>query len=83
MRNRTDAALTSSESRRHGVGRHEVQHHRRGVIGIYDSGDRIEGTDFEDRVFELSDEMIMEMYDEAGPAVEEKIRKYDEEHPEG
>lgn len=45
--------------------------------------DRIESTDFEDRVFELSDEMIMEMYEEAEPAVVEKIRRYDEEHPEG
>jgi len=45
--------------------------------------DRMESTDFEDRVFELSDEMIAEMYDEAEPAVLEKIRKYDEDHPEG
>jgi len=45
--------------------------------------DRMESTDFEDRVFELSDEMIAEMYEEADPTVLEKIRKYDEEHPEG
>ena len=44
---------------------------------------RMESTDFEDRVFELSDEMIEEMYEEAEAAVLEKIRKYDEEHPEG
>jgi thymidylate synthase len=45
--------------------------------------DRMATTDFEDRVFELSDEMIAEMYEEAGPAILEKIRVYDVEHPEG
>jgi len=45
--------------------------------------DRMAGTDFEDRVFELSDEMIAEMYEEAGPAILEKIRVYDAQHPEG
>ncbi|MCF7847317.1 MAG: thymidylate synthase [Kiritimatiellales bacterium] len=42
--------------------------------------DRIETTDFEDRVYELSDEMIREIYDEAEDAVLRKIKVYDEEH---
>ena len=42
--------------------------------------DRIETTDFEDRVYEFSDEMIREIYDEAEEAVLAKIKAYDEEH---
>ena len=42
--------------------------------------DRIESTDFEDRVYEFSDEMIREIYDEAEEAVLKKIKIYDEEH---
>jgi len=42
--------------------------------------DRIETTDFEDRVYEFSDEMIREIYDEAEEAVLKKIKIYDEEH---
>jgi len=42
--------------------------------------DRIETTEFEDRVYEFSDEMIREIYDEAEEAVIRKIRTYDEEH---
>ena len=42
--------------------------------------DRIETGAFEDRVYSLSDPMIQEIYDEAGPAVEEKIRTYDRDH---
>ena len=42
--------------------------------------DRIETTDFEDRVYEFSDEMIREIYDEAEEAVLRKIKTYDEEH---
>jgi len=42
--------------------------------------DRIETTDFEDRVYEFSDEMIREIYDEAEEAVLKKIKTYDEEH---
>ena len=29
----------------------------------------------------LTDPMIREIYDEAGPEIEEKIRKDDQEHP--
>jgi len=43
---------------------------------------RLKTTDFADRVYELSDEMIAEIYEEAGPAVEEKIRAHDASHPE-
>lgn len=42
--------------------------------------DRIGSTDFEDRVYEFSDEMIREIYDEAEEAVLKKIKTYDEEH---
>lgn len=43
--------------------------------------DRIESTDFEDRVYEFEDEMIREMYDEAEETVLAKIKEYDAEHP--
>lgn len=43
--------------------------------------DRIETTDFEDRVYEFEDEMIREMYDEAEETVLAKIKAYDDEHP--
>ncbi len=43
--------------------------------------DRIESTDFEDRVYEFSDEMIREIYDEAEATVLKKIVTYDETHP--
>jgi len=43
--------------------------------------DRIETTDFEDRVYEFEDEMIREMYDEAEATVLAKIKTYDDEHP--
>jgi thymidylate synthase len=39
--------------------------------------DRIDRTAFADRVYNLSDPMIREMYDEAEAAVREKIRAYD------
>ena len=42
--------------------------------------DRIDSTDFEDRVYEFSDEMNREIYDEAEEAVLKKIKTYDEEH---
>jgi len=42
--------------------------------------DRIGTTDFEDRVYEFSDEMIREIYDEAEEVVLKKIKTYDEEH---
>jgi len=42
---------------------------------------RLEATAFEDRVYELGDEMIHELYDEAEAAVIEKIKTYDAEHP--
>ncbi len=42
--------------------------------------DRIDSTDFEDRVYEFSDEMIREIYDEAEESVLKKIKTYDEEH---
>ena len=42
---------------------------------------RIKTGEFDDRVMSLSDDMIQEIYDEAGPEIEEKIRKYDREHP--
>jgi len=41
---------------------------------------RIDTTDFEDRIYNLGDEMIKEIYDEAEPKVIEKIKKYDEKH---
>ncbi len=42
---------------------------------------RLDSTDFEDRVYELGDEMIRELYDEAEATVLEKIKTYDAEHP--
>ena len=42
--------------------------------------DRIETSDLEDRVYELKDEMIREMYDEAEADILEKIKTYDAEH---
>ena len=41
---------------------------------------RLETSDFEDRVFNMGDEMISEIYNEAEQAVVDKIKKYDEEH---
>lgn len=41
---------------------------------------RVNSSDFEDRVWSLSDPMIREIYDEATKAVEEKIQKHDEVH---
>ena len=41
---------------------------------------RIDSTDFEDRIYSLGDETIKEIYNEAEPIIIEKIRKYDEEH---
>lgn len=41
---------------------------------------RIDSTDFEDRIYNLGDEMIKEIYDEAEPMIIKKIKKYDEEH---
>ncbi len=41
---------------------------------------RIGSTPFDKRVYSLSDPMIREIYDEAGPAIEEKIRTYDRDH---
>lgn len=43
--------------------------------------DRLDSSDFEDRVYELEDEMIREMYDEAETEILEKIKTYDDEHP--
>ena len=40
---------------------------------------RIDSTDFEDRIYNLGDEMIKEIYDEAEPMIIEKIKKYDAE----
>ena len=41
---------------------------------------RIESTDFEDRVYRLSDDMIREIYDEAVEEVRKKIADYDSQH---
>ncbi len=41
---------------------------------------RIKSTDFEDRVYRLSDEMIREIYNEAEEEVRKKIADYDEQH---
>ena len=41
---------------------------------------RLETTDFEDRVFNMGDEMISEIYNEAEQIVIDKIKKYDAEH---
>lgn len=43
--------------------------------------DRLESSEFEDRVYDLGDETIRELYDEAEQAVVEKIKAYDTEHP--
>lgn len=43
--------------------------------------DRLDSTDFEDRVYELNDEMIRELYDEAEADVLKKIKAYDAGHP--
>jgi len=40
--------------------------------------DRLDSTDFEDRIYNFSDEMIREMYDEAEEVVIEKIKVQDE-----
>lgn len=42
--------------------------------------DRLETTDFSDRVFSLSDPMIRELYDEAEEAIRRKISEYDGTH---
>jgi thymidylate synthase len=42
--------------------------------------DRLETMSFEDRVYNLKDDMIREMYDEAEAEVLEKIKTYDAEH---
>ena len=42
--------------------------------------DRLATTSFEDRVYNLEDEMIREIYDEAEAEVMEKIKIYDAEH---
>lgn len=41
---------------------------------------RIENSDFSDRVYRLSDEMIREIYDEAEDEVRKKIAEYDRSH---
>ena len=41
---------------------------------------RIESTDFEDRVYRLSDDMIREIYNEAEEEVRKKIADYDDQH---
>ena len=42
--------------------------------------DRLENTEFEDRIFNFSDEIIRGIYDEAEAEVIAKIEKYDAEH---
>ena len=42
--------------------------------------DRLSSTTFEDRVFSFEDPTIRAIYDEAEPAIREKIRIFDEEH---
>jgi len=42
--------------------------------------DRIETTDFEDRVYSMEDEMIRELYEDAEAVVREKIKTHDREH---
>ena len=42
--------------------------------------DRLATTRFEDRVFEFSDEMIQEIYQESGAAIHLKIEEYDRTH---
>ncbi len=41
---------------------------------------RMETTSFEDRIFNIGDEMIKEIYEESEDMVTEKIKKYDAEH---
>ena len=43
--------------------------------------DRLATTAFADRVYEFSDENIRQIYDEAGPAIAEKIRAHDAARP--
>jgi len=45
--------------------------------------DRLATTAFADRVYEFRDENIRQIYDEAGPAVEQKIREHDAARPAG
>ena len=42
--------------------------------------DRLASTPFESRVYEFSDELIQEIYEESGPAVLHKIEEYDQSH---
>jgi thymidylate synthase len=42
--------------------------------------DRLATTPFESRVYEFSDELIQEIYEESGPAVLHKIAEYDRSH---
>jgi thymidylate synthase len=42
--------------------------------------DRLATTPFESRVYEFSDELIQEIYEESGPAVLHKIAEYDQSH---
>jgi thymidylate synthase len=39
--------------------------------------DRLEKTKFEDRVYKFSDENIRQIYEEAGPMIEQKIKEHD------
>jgi thymidylate synthase len=41
---------------------------------------RIEKTKFEERVYNFSDDMIIEIWKEAGPLIENKIKEHDREH---
>ncbi len=43
--------------------------------------DRIETTEFSDRVYHFSDPMIREIYDECVPTIREKLRAFDEQQP--
>jgi len=42
--------------------------------------DRIEKTDFSERVYEFSNEDIKSIYDEATESIMKKIKEYDELH---
>ena len=42
--------------------------------------DRIDDMPFENRIFNFHDEFIRQMYEEAGPRILDKIRRYDESH---
>ena len=44
---------------------------------------RLEEMTLEERTFNFGDDFIREMYDQSEQAALMKIRKYDEEHPEG